>query len=119
MRQAALIAGFAYLLMPVTIAEFYINPKLLVAGNVEQTAQNIAAHGTLFAAAILCYLVTLILDIIIAWALYILMMPVSRSVSLLTAWFRLVYTLIALVGLLNLTTVYRLLHTPVYLTAFH
>jgi hypothetical protein len=108
LRQATLIAGFAYLLMPVTIAEFYINPKLLVAGNVEQTAQNIAAHGTLFAAAILCYLVTLILDVIIAWAL-----------SLLTAWFRLVYTLIALVGLLNLTTVYRLLHTPVYLTAFH
>jgi len=116
--QAALIAGFTYLLMPVTIAEFYINPKLLVAGNVEQTAQNIATHGRLFAAAILCYLVTLIFDVIIAWALYILLMPVSRSVSLLTAWFRLVYTLIALVGLLNLTTVYRLLHTPVYITAF-
>jgi hypothetical protein len=118
LRQAALIAGFAYLLMPVTIAEFYINPKLLVAGNVEQTAQNIAAHGTLFAAAILCYLVTLILDVIIAWALYILLMPVNKSLSLLTAWFRLVYTVIALFGLLNLTTVYRLLHTPVYLTAF-
>jgi len=118
LRQAALIAGFAYLLMPVTIAEFYINPKLLVAGNGGQTAQNIAAHGTLFAAAILCYLVTLILDVIIAWALYILLMPVSKSVSLLTAWFRLVYTLIAFFGLLNLTTVYRLLHTPVYLTAF-
>ena len=118
MRQAALIAGFAYLLMPVTIAEFYINPKLLVTGNVEQTAQNIATHGRLFAAAILCYLVTLIFDVIIAWALYILLMPVNRSVSLLTAWFRLVYTVIALVGLLNLTTVYRLLHTPVYLTAF-
>jgi len=118
LRQAALIGGFAYLLMPVTIAEFYINPKLLIAGNVEQTAQNIAAHGTLFAAAIFCYLVTLIFDVIIAWAFYILLMPVSRSVSLLTAWFRLVYTVIALFGLLNLTTVYRLLHTPIYLTAF-
>jgi len=118
LRKAALVAGFAYLLMPVTVAEFYINPKLLVAGNGGQTAQNIAAHGTLFAAAILCYLVTPILAVIIAWALYILLMPVSRSVSLLTAWFRLVYTLIAFFGLLNLTTVYRLLHTPVYLTAF-
>ena len=118
LRQAALIAGFAYLLMPVTIAEFYINPKLLVAGNVQQTAQNIAAHGALFAAAILCYLVTLIFDVIIAWALYILLMPVNRAVSLLTAWFRLVYTVIALFGLLNLTTVYRILHTPIYLTAF-
>lgn len=118
LRQAALIGGVAYLLMPVTIAEFYINPKLMVSGNIEQTAQNIAAHGRLFAAAILCYLITLILDVIIAWALYVLLIPVNRSVSLLTAWFRLVYTVIALFSLLNLTTVYRLLHTPVYLTAF-
>lgn len=118
LRQAALTAGFAYLLMPVTIAEFYINPKLIISGNIEQTVQNIAAHGKLFAAAILCYLITLVLDVIIAWALYILLMPVNRSVSLLTAWFRLVYTAMALVGLLNLVTVHRLLHTPAYLAAF-
>ena len=118
LRQAALIAGFAYLLMPVTFAEFYINPKLMIPGNIEQTAQNIVAHGRLFAAAILCYLITLVLDVVIAWALYILLVPVNRSVSLLTAWFRLVYTVIALVSLLNLTNVYRLLHTPDYLTAF-
>ena len=118
LRQAALIAGFGYLLMPVTVAEFYINPKLLIPGNIEQTAQNIVAHGRLFGAAILCYLITLILDVVIAWALYILLVPVNRSVSLLTAWFRLMYTAIALVSLLNLTTVHRLLHTPDYLTAF-
>jgi hypothetical protein len=118
LRWAAIIAGVAYLLMPVTIAEFYINPKLMVSGNIEQTAQNIVAHGRLFAAAILCYLITLILDVIIAWALYVLLVPVNRAVSLLTAWFRLVYTVIALFSLLNLITVYRLLHTPIYLTAF-
>src|SRR5215469_17288972 len=47
LRQAALIAGFAYLLMPVTFAEFYINPKLLIPGNVDQTAQNIVFHPQL------------------------------------------------------------------------
>jgi hypothetical protein len=118
LRQAALIAGVAYLLMPVTIAELYINPKLLIPGNIEQTAQNIVAHGRLFAAAILCYLITVVLDVVIAWALYILLAPVNRSVSLLTAWFRLVYTVIALFSVLNLTTVYRLLHIPAYLSAF-
>jgi hypothetical protein len=118
LRQAALIAGVAYLLMPVTFAEFYINPKLLVPGDIERTAQNIVAHGRLFGVAILCYLITLVLDVVIAWALYILLVPVNRSLSLLTAWFRLIYTAIALFSLLNLTTVYRLLHTPEYLTAF-
>jgi len=118
LRQAALIAGIAYLLMPVTVAEFLLWPKLVIPGNIEQTVQSIGAHGGLFVAAILCYLLTLILDVVIAWALYVLLAPVNRSVSLLTAWFRLVYTVIALVGLLNLVTVYRLLHTPDYLTAF-
>jgi hypothetical protein len=43
LRQAALIAGFAYLLSPVTTAEFSIMPKLVIAGNIEQTVQNISA----------------------------------------------------------------------------
>ena len=56
LRQAALIAGFSYLLMSVSLAEFYIYPKLVIRGNIDHTAQNIAAHGTLFAVAILCRL---------------------------------------------------------------
>jgi hypothetical protein len=118
LRQAALIAGFGYLLNPVTTAEFSIMPKLVIAGNIEQTAQNIVAHGGLFVGAIFCYLISFIGDVVIAWALYVLLAPVNRSVSLLTAWFRLMYTAVALFGLLNLVTVYRLLHTPDYLTAF-
>lgn len=118
LRQAALIAGICYLLLPVTIAELYINPKIIVPGHIEQTAQNIVVHGKLFVAAILCYLVTLILDVVIAWALYILLAPVNRAVSLLAAWFRLIYTVIGLVALLNLTTLYRLLTTPECVKAF-
>lgn len=118
LRQAALVAGICYLLLPVTIAEFYLNPKVIVPGHIEQTAQNIVAHGGYFVAAILCYFVTLILDIVIAWALYILLAPVNRAVSLLAAWFRVVYTAVALVALLNLTTAYRLMHTPDYAKLF-
>ena len=118
LRQAALTAGIAYLLMPVTIAEFSIFPKLVIPGNSELTVENIAAHGKLFFVGVLCQLVTLILDVIIAWAFYILLAPVNRALSLLTAWFRLVYTVMALAGLLNLVTVFRLVHTPEYLTAF-
>jgi hypothetical protein len=118
LRQAALIAAIAYLLMPVTYAEFSIMPKLVVAGNIGQTVQNIAAHPRLLGAAILCYLITFIEDVIIAWALYILLAPVNRPVSLLTAWFRLVYTVVAFAGWLNLVGVHRLVTTPDYLTLF-
>lgn len=118
LRQAALIAGFAYLLSPVSTAEFSIWPKLVIPGNIEQTVQNVVAHRGLFLAAIFCYLITFIEDVVIAWALYVLLAPVNRSLSLLTAWFRLVYTAIVLVGWLNLVTVYRLLTTADYLTLF-
>ena len=55
---------------------------------------------------------------VIAWALYVLLAPVNRSLSLLTAWFQLVYAAVALCGTLNLVTVFRLLNTPEYLTFF-
>jgi hypothetical protein len=118
LRQAALIAGFFYLLGPVTYAEFSIYPKLVIPGNIEQTVENISAHHGLFAAAILCYLVEFIEDIVIAWALYFLLLPVNRAVSLLTAWFRLMYTAIAFFGVLKLVSVFHLVTAPDYQAAF-
>jgi len=38
LRQAALIAGIAYLLMPVAFAEFYVFPKLMVPQNIEHNS---------------------------------------------------------------------------------
>jgi hypothetical protein len=118
LRTAAVIAGFGYLLSPVSYAEFTLMPKLVVDHNIDQTIQNITAHPQLFVAAIFCYLVTFIEDIILAWALYVLLAPVNRAVSLLTAWFRLIYTAVALFGWLNLLTVHRLLTTPDLQTLF-
>jgi len=118
LRQAALIAGFGYLLGPVTYAEFSIYPKLVVPSSIDQTFQNIAAHRGLFAAAIICYLVEFIEDIVIAWALYVLLAPVNRAVSRLAAWFRLMYTAIAFFGMLKLVTVFHLVTMPEYAAAF-
>ncbi len=120
LRQAALVAGFGLLIMVVAapFAEFFVYAKLVVSGDIEKTVQNIQANGGLLVAGIFAFLITFILDVIVAWALYVLLAPVNRSLSLLTAWFRLVYTAIALVGLLKLVTVYRMLNTPDYLILF-
>ncbi len=118
LRQAALIAGIAYLLNPVSYAEFTIFPKLIVAGDIERTAQNIIAHDGLFLIAIGCYLISFIGDVVIAWALYYLLRPVSRPLSMLMAWFQLVYAAIALGGVVNLVSVHSLLISQEYLNAF-
>jgi hypothetical protein len=90
LRQAALVAGVAYVLNPVSFAEFSIYPKLVAANNAAQTVQNISAHLSLFAAAILCYIISFIGDVILAWALYVLLAPVNRALSLLASWCQLV-----------------------------
>jgi hypothetical protein len=118
LRQAAVIAGLGYLLSPVSYAEFTLYPKLVIPGHIDQTVHNIAAHPASFVAIILCYLVTFMEDIVLAWALYVLLAPVNRALSLLAAWFRLVYAGVALVGLTNLVAAYRMVTTPEYLTLF-
>ena len=120
LRQAALIAGFGILIMAIAapFADYFVYPKLVIKGNIEETVQNIAANEGLFLAGVFCYLVTFICDVVVAWALYVLLAPVNRSVSLLTAWFRLIYTAIALFAMLKLVTVFRLLKTPDYEAVF-
>ena len=117
LRQAALIAGFGYLLSPVGYAESNY-PKLVIAGNIEQTIENIAAHRGKFAVIIMCYLICFVEDVIIAWALYYLLAPVNRALSMLTAWFRLIYTAMALYAVMDLATVYRVVTTPDFQTLF-
>lgn len=120
MRQAALIAGFGVLIMAFAapFAEFFVYPKLVIPGNIQETTQNIATNMGLFLAGILAYLTTFVLDVVVAWALYVLLIPVNRSLSLLAGWFRVVYAVIALFGLSKLVTVFRILSTPDYLTVF-
>ncbi len=108
---AALVAGLGLLLMVVAapFAELYVYPKLVNYDNAAETVKNITMHKTLFVLGMFAYLTTFISDIVVSWALYVLMKPVNPNLSLLTAWFRLVYTVIALVALLNLVTVYNLI----------
>jgi len=118
LRQAALIVGFAYLLNPVSYAEFAIYPKLVIVDNITQTVANIGAHHGLFLAALFCYLINFIEDVIIAWGLYVLLAPVNPALSLLAALFQLVYAALAFIGLFNLAVVYRMIVTPEYLKLF-
>jgi Domain of unknown function (DUF4386) len=117
LKSAALIAGLSLLIMVIfaPYAEMYVFPKLIARFQPTETAKNIIENKSLFISGIFAYLITLIGDLVLTWALYILLKPVSKNLSLLTAWFRLVYTIIALVALNNVITTFRMLTTPDYL----
>jgi hypothetical protein len=113
LRQAALVAGLAYLLNPVTFAEGYIMPRL-VASDPLITVQNVSAHPGLFAAGVLSYVLSALGDAVIAWALYVLLAPVNRALALLGAVLQLVYAAVFLCAISNLGLLYRLVAVPDY-----
>lgn len=120
LHQAAIVAGVGLLLITILtpFAEFSVRQSLIVPGDAATTAQNIMANEWLFRIAIYSYLIVAILDVVIAWALYVFLKPVNQSLSLLTAWFRVVYAAILAIVLLNFVVALQLLTGADYLTVF-
>jgi len=102
LRKAALIAGLGYLVS--FIFAFYAGADFVSTGPgvSATTAIDNMANEALFRSGIASWVIVLILDVVVAWALYIFLKPVSKSLSLLTAWFRLIFTAIAAIALLPL-----------------
>jgi hypothetical protein len=118
LRQASLIAGFGYILMLGTpITEFLVWGKLVDFSNAQATTKNIADNLPFFRTGIMLYLVNFIGDIIAAWALYILLRPVSAMFSMLAAWLRIIYTILSVAALMNLLTILQLVRPEEYLNA--
>ncbi len=120
LRQAAIVAGGGLLIMAILapLAEFFARQSLIVPGDAATTAHNIMANEGLFRIAICSYLIVAILDVVVAWALYVLLKPVNKSLSLLAAWFRVVYAAILGIALHNFFSVLLLLSDADYLTVF-
>lgn len=120
LRKAAIVAGFGLLIMiiPAIFANFFVLASLIVPGDAATTANNIMANELLFRTAICSFIIVIILDLVVAWALYVFLKQVNKSLSLLAAWFRLVYATIFGISLLNLFFVLQLLSGADYLTVF-
>ncbi len=115
-RRAAIIAGTSSIVMffAAMLAELYARQGLIVADNAAATAHNIISNPLAFRMGMLGFLIVLICDVLVAWALYIFLSPVNKNIALLAAFFRLVYTCIFGVALLNLMTGFRLLTNVQY-----
>lgn len=119
-RQAALVAGFAIVIMAAAagFAASYVLDSLFVPGDAAATANNIEASELLFRSGIFGWLIILICDVLAAWGLYVFLKPVNQSLSLLSSWFRLIYTAVLGTALLNFVIVLLLISGADYLAAF-
>ena len=120
LRKAALITGLGLLVSVIAapFAELYVFPKLVVSYDAVTTAKNIKANQNLFTYGIFAYFITFLVDIVLAWSLYILLKPVDKFLAMFASWLKLTYSIIALVALNNLVTALRLITTPEYLSVF-
>lgn len=110
-RSAAIIAGIASLVMAVAagFAEFYARQRLIISGDAATTAHNLLVEGGAMRLGILGFVVVLVCDVLVAWALYRFFQPIHSGLSLLGAWLRLLYTALLGVALLSLVAGFRLL----------
>lgn len=99
LSRNARIAGLLYLtLLTAPLRLIYIPTKLFVTGNAGATANNIAAHETLFRLGILSDLFTATMAIFLTLALYRLFREVDQSLA----------RLVVILGALTVTPIYFL-----------
>lgn len=101
-RLKARTAGILYLIIIVTagFAEIFVRGKLVVFGDAAATAVNILAHESLYRLGGAADLINLVCDTALALLFYELLKPVSSSLSLLAAFFRLIHVAILAVSTL-------------------
>jgi len=119
-RKAARVAGLAIVVMAIAAVaanDLSIN-RLVVEGNAAETMRNIASSELLYRFGVFSWLVVLVCDVLAAWGLYIFLKPVNKNLSLLMAWFRIVYVAILGASILNLLHVLPLLDETGYASSF-
>lgn len=92
LQQKARIAGVFYLFIFICagFAEGYVRTGVLVPGDASATTQNILASERLFRLGLASDLLAFVFDAIVAVLLYVILKPVSKTLSLMAASFRLI-----------------------------
>lgn len=118
--KAARVAGFSFLLAIATVivANYGINFRLIVPGNVVDTAQHIRDNETLFRLNIACNLVYSATVIVLLSSLYLVLKNVNQTLALAAAFFRMLLALTWCITALNSLGALRLLSDTSYLSVF-
>ena len=93
LRTAAIVAGVGLLLMAILSPIAYLNTfqRLVNFDDAALTAQNISNSMGAFRTAILLLFAVALLDVLVAWGLYIVLKPANKNLSALAAWLRVIY----------------------------
>ena len=102
----------------VMFGQFYVSSKLIVPDNAVETAKNIIANETRFRTWIICDLLYIVDNIVLLSTLYLLLKPISHSLSLVAGIFKFIYAFMWVIIVLNLLSTFRLLSDTGYSQIF-
>ena len=113
-RTAAKVAGLTYLISfaVVVFANYAVHERLIVSGNIAQTARNFAASQQLLRISIGCDLIYCAGLVVLLTALYAVLNAVNHNLALLAAVLRLVYAAMWVLMTLELLKILRLSSRP-------
>lgn len=116
----ARIAGLFYLFIIVAgaLGELFVRGELVVSGDAAATAARIMAAESLWRLGIVGDLAMHVCDVVVMWAIYILLRPVNRKLALLVLLFNLVQTAVLVANKSTLLVPLFLLGNAPYLHAF-
>lgn len=120
-RSASITAGVALLLLSVlSIFGFIVVVKgLITPGDPTQTARDITESSGMFRLGVASLYLVIPLDIVVAWAMYRVFSPVSKSLSMLAAALRIAFAVVFMVAIGQLVGALRLLGNEDYLAALN
>jgi len=103
-RQMAKLAGWSLILMAIVagIGYGYAFRAIYVKGDGAATLNNVLHQTTMLPLVMITYSIMLLLDVVVAWALYKFFKQVSLKLSLLSAWLRVVYCIWLAIAILQL-----------------
>ncbi len=110
MKSIGRLTGALYLLLAIIggASYFLVSETLIVHGDAAATTQNILSNEGLFRAGVAAWLVTALIDIVIAYLFYWIFAPASPRLALMSMVFRLIYVsvhaaaLTSLLGIISL-----------------
>jgi hypothetical protein len=119
-RNASITAGAGLLLISALagFGKLVALDGLVTQGNAAQTATDIMESDGTFRVGIVSLFLVIALDVVVAWGLYRVFSPVSKSISMLAAAFRLVFAGVFMAAVGQLLGVLRLLSNDDYLSVF-
>lgn len=120
LKKLSRITGFLYLSLAIIgpFSLMYVPSKIIAAGDLQATVNNILTNGMLFRFGIVGETLMFLVEIAVVALLYRLFKSVNKPLATIAAFSRLAMTVIQGINIMNYLFVLELLNNPTYAKTF-